>query len=62
MDVKDFHLQVRGDRAVAEAKTELLFQQEARRGEARSQVYRNEVTWRLRRTAGGWKIVEEIWE
>ena len=62
MDVKDFRLQVSGDHAVAEARTELLFRQEARRGEARDQVYRNEVTWRLRRTAAGWKIVEEIWQ
>jgi ketosteroid isomerase-like protein len=62
MDVKDFHLQVSGDRAVAEATTELLFELEVARGEERKQTYRNDVTWRLRRTAAGWRIVEEIWQ
>ena len=49
-------------RAVAEARTELLFKMEAGRGERREQVFVNDVTWRLRRTPGGWKIVEEIWQ
>lgn len=62
MDVKDFRLTVSGDRAVAEARTELLYKFEAGRREARQDVFRNDVTWRLRRTPAGWKIVEEIWQ
>ena len=62
MDVKDFRLTVSGDRAVAEARTELLYKFEAGRREARQDVFRNDVTWRMRRTPAGWKIVEEIWQ
>lgn len=62
MDVRDFRLHVSGDRAVAEARTELLFKMEAGRKEEREQIYRNDVTWRMRRTPAGWKIVEEIWQ
>jgi ketosteroid isomerase-like protein len=62
MDVKDFQLTLTGDRAVAQAATELLFKVERGRGEKGKEVYRNEVTWRLRRTPAGWKIVEEIWQ
>jgi ketosteroid isomerase-like protein len=62
MDVKDLRLTVTGDRAVAEARTELLYKLEAGRREARQQIYRNDVTWRLKRTPAGWKIVEEIWQ
>ena len=62
MDVKDFHLTRGGDRAVAEARTELLLKLEGGRKESKSQVFVNDVTWRLRRTPGGWKIVEEIWQ
>lgn len=62
MDVKDFRLHVSGDRAVAEARTELLFKREAGRKEAKEDLYRNDVTWRMRRTPAGWKIVEEIWQ
>ncbi len=61
MDVKDFQLTMTGDRAVAQAVTELLFKVERGRKEAGKEIFRNEVTWRLRRTPGGWKIVEEIW-
>lgn len=61
MDVKDFQLTLTGDRAVALAATELLFKVERGRKEAGKEVFRNEVTWRLRRTPAGWKIVEEIW-
>jgi ketosteroid isomerase-like protein len=61
MDVKDFRLTRGGDRAVAEARTELLLKLEGGRKESKSQVFVNDVTWRLRRTPGGWKIVEEIW-
>lgn len=61
MDVKDFRLTRSGDRAVVEARTELLLKLEGARKEKRDQVYVNDVTWRLRRTPGGWKIVEEIW-
>jgi len=62
MDVKDFQLTVTGERATAEATTELLLKLEGGRREAKQQVFVNGVTWRLRRTAGGWKIVEEIWQ
>ncbi len=62
MDVKNFRVTVSGDRAVAEAQTELLFKREARRGESREELFRNDVTWRMRRTPNGWKIVEEIWQ
>lgn len=60
MDVLDFRLAVQGDRAVAEAYTELLTKLEAGRKESRQDVIRNEVTWRLRRSPLGWKIHEEI--
>jgi ketosteroid isomerase-like protein len=62
MDVKNVRLTVSGDRAVAEALTELLFKREAGRGENREELFRNDVTWRMRRTPNGWKIVEEIWQ
>jgi hypothetical protein len=62
MVVKDFRLTLSGDRAVAEARTELLLKLEGGRKEQKEQVYVNYVTWRLRRTPGGWKIVEEIWQ
>jgi hypothetical protein len=62
MDVKNFRVTVDGNRAVAEARTELLFKIDAPRGEDREQYFRNDVTWRMRRTPAGWKIVEEIWE
>jgi ketosteroid isomerase-like protein len=62
MDVKNVRLTVSGDRAVAEARTELLFQREAGRGEEHQELYRNDVTWRMRRTPNGWRIVEEIWQ
>ncbi len=61
MDVKDFQLTLTGDRAVAQAATELLFKVERGRGEKGKEIFRNEVTWRLRRTPAGWKIVEEMW-
>jgi ketosteroid isomerase-like protein len=63
MQVKDFRVvSLTSDRAVVEASTELVFKIEAGRGERKEDAYRNGVTWRLRRTPGGWKIVEEIWE
>jgi hypothetical protein len=63
MDVKDLKLTVAGDRATAEAYTELLFKQEAGRGEnKKGQVFTNDVIWRLRKTPLGWRIVEEIWQ
>ena len=62
MDVKDLRLTVTGDRATAEAATELLFKQERGRKESKQgEVYRNEVTWRLKRTPLGWRIFEEVW-
>ena len=60
IDVKDFTLTVQGDRAVAEATTDLLIKVESGRKEAKSEVIRNEVTWRLKRGPLGWKIQEEI--
>ena len=60
VDVKDFTLKVQGDRAVAEATTDLLIKVESGRKEAKSEVIRNEVTWRLKRGPLGWKIQEEI--
>lgn len=62
MDVKNFQINVSGDHAVAQARTELLYKFEAGRREARQQLFVNDVTWRLRRTPAGWKIVEEIWQ
>jgi ketosteroid isomerase-like protein len=62
MDVKNVRVTVSGDRAVAEAQTELLFKREAGRGEAHEELFRNDVTWRMRRTPNGWRIVEEIWQ
>lgn len=62
MDVKNVRLTVSGDRAVAEAQTELLFKREGGRGEAHEELFRNDVTWRMRRTPNGWRIVEEIWQ
>lgn len=60
MDVRDVRLSVQGDRAVAEAYTELLTKVEAGRKESRQDVVRNEVTWRLKRGPLGWKIQEEV--
>jgi ketosteroid isomerase-like protein len=60
MDVKDFRLVVQGDRAVAEAYTEILVKLEAGRKEARENLIRNEVTWRLKRGPMGWRVKEEI--
>ena len=60
VDVKDFTLKVQGDRAVAEATTDLLIKVESGRKESKSEVIRNEVTWRLKRGPLGWKIQEEI--
>jgi ketosteroid isomerase-like protein len=62
MDVKNVRLTMSGDRAVAEARVELLFEREASRMEAHTETFRNDVTWRMRRTPNGWRIVEEIWE
>jgi hypothetical protein len=63
MDVKDVHMTIGGDRAVVEAKTELLLKNEAGRGESKQgDIFRNEVVWRMQRTPLGWKIVEEIWQ
>jgi hypothetical protein len=61
MDVKDFRLNVMGERAVVLATTELMLTSEGGKREEKERLLVNEVTWRLRRTAAGWKIVEEIW-
>ena len=62
MDVKNVRVTVSGDRAVVEARTELLFKREVGRKEEREELFRNDVTWRMRRSPNGWKIVEELWE
>jgi hypothetical protein len=62
MTVKDFQLNVSGNRAVAEARTELILQVEATKKEERQQIFLNDVVWRMERTPAGWKIVEEIWQ
>ncbi len=62
MTVREFRVTVSGDRAVAEASTELFFKLEGGRKEKRDDTYRNDVTWRLRRTPAGWKIQEELWQ
>jgi hypothetical protein len=62
MDVKNFRLNVTGERAVAFARTELLLTGEGGKPQEKERLYINDVTWRMRRTAAGWKIVEEIWD
>lgn len=62
MEVVNFRLTVSGDRAVAEGRVELLLKVEAGRKEARQEVIRNDVVWRLRRTPLGWKIREELYQ
>ena len=62
MDITEFRLAVSGDRAVAQGRLELLYKMEAGRGEAKSDYIRNDVTWRLKRTPLGWKIVEEVYQ
>ena len=62
LTVKDLRLNVSGNTATAEARTELEMQLEGTKYEERKQTVRNDVVWRMRRTAGGWKIVEEIWQ
>jgi hypothetical protein len=62
LDVRDFRLQMMGDRAVAEGMVEMTLKLEARRGEAREDYIRNDVIWRMRRTPAGWKIQEEIFQ
>ncbi len=62
MTVRNLQLSISGDRAVAQAETQLFYKIEAGRGEARQQTLYNDVVWRLRRTPNGWRIVEEIWQ
>lgn len=62
MDVIDFRVTVQGDRAVAEARTELLPMVESGRKEHQPDVIRNDILWRLKRTPNGWKIQEEIYQ
>ena len=62
MTVKDFRLNVSGNRAVAEARTELLLKVEGTRYEERQQTFLNDVVWRMQKTPAGWKIIEEIWQ
>jgi ketosteroid isomerase-like protein len=59
MEVKDFRLVVQGNRAIAEGSTELLVKVEAGRKEARENLWRNEVTWTLKRGPMGWRVHEE---
>jgi ketosteroid isomerase-like protein len=60
MEAKDFRLVVQGNRAVAEANTELLVKVEAGRRESRENLWRNEVTWTLKRGPMGWRVHEEV--
>jgi ketosteroid isomerase-like protein len=60
MEVKGFRLTLQGDRAVVEAETELIVSVEAGKKEARQNIVRNEVTWRLKRGPMGWQIQEEV--
>jgi ketosteroid isomerase-like protein len=60
MNVNDFRLVVQGNRAVAEGTTELFVKVEAGRKESRDNVYRNEVTWTMKRGPMGWRVYEEI--
>lgn len=60
LDVKEFRLTLQGDRAVVEAATELIVSVEAGKKEARQNIVRNEVTWRLKRGPMGWRIQEEV--
>jgi ketosteroid isomerase-like protein len=62
LDVRDFRLSMSGDRAVATGWIEMNMKLEAGRGESKSELVRNNVTWRMRRTPAGWKIVEEVFE
>jgi ketosteroid isomerase-like protein len=62
MDITEFRVTVSGDRAVAEGRVEILYKIEAGRKEARSDYIRNDVTWRLKRTPLGWKVVEEVYQ
>jgi ketosteroid isomerase-like protein len=62
LEVRDFRLTVSGERAVATGWIEMTLKMEAARGEPRSELVRNNVTWRVRRTPAGWKIVEEVFE
>jgi ketosteroid isomerase-like protein len=61
-EMRDFQLTVSGDRAVAEARLEVLYKIEAGRTEKREDTLRNDVTWRLQNTPAGWKIKEEIFQ
>ena len=62
LDVINFKLTLSGDRAVAEARFELLVKLEAGKFEAKQETIRNDVLWRLKRTPAGWKIQEEIYQ
>ena len=61
-EMRNFQLTVSGDRAVAEARLEVLYKIEAGRLEQREDTLRNDVTWRLQNTPAGWKIKEEIFQ
>lgn len=60
LDVRDFTLTVSGNHASAEGWIEMALKLEAGRREAKEELVRNNVIWRLRRTPLGWKIYEEI--
>jgi ketosteroid isomerase-like protein len=60
LDVRDFKLMVSGNHASAEGWIEMQLKLEAGRREAKDELVRNNVIWRLRRTPAGWKIYEEI--
>ncbi|MFB3818372.1 MAG: nuclear transport factor 2 family protein [Candidatus Methylomirabilales bacterium] len=60
LDVRDFTLTVSGNHASAGGWIEMHLKLEAGRREAKEELVRNNVNWRLRRTPLGWKIYEEI--
>ncbi len=62
MVLRNFHVVVSGDRAVAEGRTELSYKTEGSREDRREEVLLNDVLWRLQRTPAGWKIKEEIYQ
>jgi ketosteroid isomerase-like protein len=59
LDVRDFAVMVSGNHASAQGWIEMKLKLEAGRREAKDELVRNNVNWRLRRTPLGWKIYEE---
>jgi hypothetical protein len=62
LEVKEFRLSIKGDRAVAEGDVEFVIKVEGGRQDKREQVIRNQILWRIQRTPHGWRIKEEIYQ